>query len=127
MSDLEFETRLDRMFAEPPYFPDAELFARQVEGRMERGWSMRRLLIGGAGIVAGVVGVGQMMGAGLFLKAAGSEATVQAEAVGKAFGELMSASSNIGALPISPEVLWMTAALGVIGLGFAITRATQEF
>ena len=67
MSDLEFETRLDRMFAEAPHFPDAELFARQVEARMERGWSLRRFVIGGAGVVAGVVGVGQMMGAGLFL------------------------------------------------------------
>ena len=28
MSDLEFETRLDRLFAEPPHFKDAELFAR---------------------------------------------------------------------------------------------------
>ncbi len=108
MSDLEFETRLDRMFAEPPHFQDAELFARLLEQRMERGWSLRRLLIGGAGIVAGIVGVGQMMGAGLFLKAAGSEATAQASAVGKAFTEVMSA-------------------LGVMALGFAITRATQEF
>ena len=127
MSDLEFETRLDRMFAEAPQFPDAELFARQVEARMERGWSVRRFVIGGAGVVAGVVGVGQMMGAGLFLRAAGSEATAQANAVGKAFGEVMSASSSLGALPVSPEVLWMTAALGVMALGFAITRATQEF
>lgn len=127
MSDLEFETRLDRMFAEPPHFADSELFARQVEARMERGWSVRRVVIGAAGAVAGVVGVGQMMGAGLFLKAAGSEATAQAGAVSKAFSEVMNASSNLGALPVSPEVLWMTAALGVMALGFAITRATQEF
>lgn len=127
MSDLEFETRLDRMFAEPPYFPDAELFTTQVQARLERGWSVRRLLIGAGGVVAGVIGVGQLMGAGLLLKTAGNEATEQAGAVGKAFNELLSASSNLGALPISPEVLWMTAGLGVLALGFAITRATQEF
>ena len=127
MSDLEFETRLDRLFAEPPHFKDAELFARQVEARLERGWSLRRILIGGAGLVAGLVGVGQMMGADLFLRAAGSEVTEQTEAMGKAFSQVMDAGSTLGGLPVSPEVLWMTAALGVMAVGFAITRATQEF
>jgi hypothetical protein len=127
MSDLDFETRLDRLFAEPPHFKDSEVFASLVESRLERGWSVRRLFIGAAGVVAGLVGVGQLMGAGLFLKAAGIEATEQADAVSKAFSQVVSASSNLGALPISPEVLWMTAALGVMALGFAITRATQEF
>lgn len=126
MSDLEFETRLDRLFAEPPHFSDAEQFAHQVESRLERGWSIRRLFIGAAGVIASLLGVSQMMGAGLFFKAAGVEANEQAGAVSKAFGQLVSASSNLGALPISPEVMWMTAALGVMALGFAITRATQE-
>ena len=127
MSELDFEMRLDRMFAEPPHFPDAELFARDVETRLERGWSLRRLFIGAAGGVAGLVGVGQFMGAGLFLKAAGSEVSAQAGAVGKAARDLLSASSSLGAFPVSPEVLWMTVGLGVLALGFAITRATQEF
>jgi hypothetical protein len=127
MSELDFETRLDRLFAEPPHFPDGELFARRVESRLERGWSVRRLFIGAAGIAAGLIGVGQLMGAGLFLKAAGVEATAQVDAVSRAVSQAFSASSSLGGLPISPEVLWMTGALGVMALGFAITRATQEF
>ncbi|MBI1406095.1 MAG: hypothetical protein GC145_08220 [Caulobacter sp.] len=127
MSDLEFETRLDRLFAEPPYFEDAEGFARKVESRLERGWSIRRLFIGAAGVVAGLFGASQLMGAGIFLKAAGVEASEQASMAGKVWHQVVSASSNMGALPVSPEVLWMTAALGVTALGFAITRATQEF
>ncbi|MBX3480727.1 MAG: hypothetical protein KF842_10010 [Caulobacter sp.] len=127
MSDLEFETRLDRLFAEPPHFEDAEGFARKVESRLERGWSIRRLFIGAAGIVAGLFGASQLMSAGVFLKAAGVEASQQASTAGKVWEQLVSASSNMGALPVSPEVLWMTAALGVTALGFAITRATQEF
>lgn len=127
MSELDFEMRLDRMFAEPPHFPDAELFARDVETRLERGWSVRRLFIGAAGVVAALVGVGQFMGAGLYLRSASGEVTAQAGAVGKAARELLSASSNLGAIPVSSEVLWMTAGLGVMALGFVITRATQEF
>ncbi|MFN3858501.1 MAG: hypothetical protein ACK4RV_12210 [Caulobacter sp.] len=129
MSDLEFETRLDRMFAEPPHFQDAELFARQVETRLERGWSVRRLLIGAAGTVAGLIGVSQIMGAGLFLRAAGDRAGEQVQALEGAWASLTSAASTnatLGALPVSGEVLWMTAALGVMALAFAITRVTQE-
>jgi len=129
MSDLEFETRLDRMFAEPPHFADAELFARQVETRLERGWSLRRLFIGAAGIAAGVLGVSQIMGAGLFLRAAGDRAGQQVQALEGAWTSLTNAAStgvNLGALPVNGEVLWMTAALGVMALAFAITRVTQE-
>jgi hypothetical protein len=127
MSDLEFETRLDRMFAEPPHFADAEQFARKVETRLERGWSLRGVVITAAGIVGGAVGAMQLMGAGVFLRAAGTEAGAQAGVLGKAFHQVVTASSSFGALPVSPEVLWMTAGLGVMAIGFAITRASQEF
>lgn len=127
MSEHEFEFRLDRMFSEPPAFSDNEAFARRVEAKLERGWSMRSWLIGAAGVAGGLIGVSQMVGAGVLLRGAGEEATRQAAAVEKAFAALSKAGPSLGGLPVSGEVMWMTAALGVMALGFAITRATQEF
>ena len=42
MADLEFETRLDRMFADTPVFDDREAFARQVVTRLEKRGLVRR-------------------------------------------------------------------------------------
>ena len=62
MAELDFEMRLDRMFNEPPVMSDAEAFARLVEMRLDRGWNLRQVAIGSAGLVAGLVGVSQLLG-----------------------------------------------------------------
>jgi hypothetical protein len=48
MSDLDFEMKLDRLFNEPPAMPDSEAFARLVEMRLDRGWTVRQLALGAA-------------------------------------------------------------------------------
>ena len=53
MADLDFENRLERMYAQAPAMPDSDAFARRVEGRIDRSWTVRRWAIGAAG-VAGV-------------------------------------------------------------------------
>ena len=63
MADLDFETRLERMFAQPPAFADADAFARRVESRLDRAWTVRRWAIGAAGLVGGVIATGQVLGA----------------------------------------------------------------
>ncbi len=35
--------------------------------------------------------------------------------------------TTLNALPLGGEVVWMAAALGVMALAFAITRAVEEF
>src|SRR5579872_4264386 len=64
MAEHMFEMRLDRMFAETPAFADAELFAATLEARLNRGWTTRRLLIGGLGLVGGFVGAAQVLSSG---------------------------------------------------------------
>ena len=126
MAELDFEMKLDRMFNEPPVMLDAEAFARLVEMRLDRGWNLRQVGIGAAGLVAGLVGVSQLLGSRLLFDA--GEATQRnAVAFTSSVNGLVQTSENISALPFGGEVLWLAAALGVMALAFAVTRAVEEF
>ncbi len=66
MADLDFETQLGRWFASTPAFGDADAFTRRVEGRLDRSWVLRRMLIGAAGVSGGLIAAGQMLGVHMF-------------------------------------------------------------
>src|ERR1700727_2611265 len=68
MADRTFEMELDRMFGEAPVFAANDLFAGRGEGRLDRGWPLRRLVIGGLGIVGGLIGGAQVLGSGLIAR-----------------------------------------------------------
>src|SRR3990167_9618981 len=61
MAELEFERRLERLFGDAPAFSDEKAFAMAVERKLARGWTLRRMLIGAAGLVGGVVGASQLI------------------------------------------------------------------
>ncbi|MBW8860387.1 MAG: hypothetical protein JF570_11870 [Caulobacter sp.] len=63
MADLDFETQLTRLYGQAPAFRDAEMFAEQVTQKLDRGWALRRVLIGATGVVAGVAAAVQLVGA----------------------------------------------------------------
>lgn len=125
MAELDFEMRLDRLFAEPPALPDSEVFARRIEARLDRGWSLRRLAIGAAGVLGGVIGVGQMLSSNLLGHAEAASAS-QGQALSDGIAGILKAGSNLSALPIGGEALWLAAALGVLALAFGVTRAMDE-
>lgn len=126
MAELDFEMKLDRMFHEPPAFNDSEAFARLVELRLDRGWSMRQIAIGAAGLVAGLVGVFQLLNSGLLFDV-GAATEHQAKLMSNGLGSVLKTSENLSDLPFGGEVMWMVAALGVMALAFAVTRAVEEF
>lgn len=126
MAELDFEMKLDRMFHEPPAFADAETFASLVEIRLNRGWSLRQMGIGAAGLVAGLIGVFQALKSGLLFDA-GAATERQAVIFTSGMSDLVKTSENLSALPVGGEVMWMAAALGVMALAFAVTRAVEEF
>jgi len=126
MAELDFEMRLDRMFNEPPVMPDAEAFARLVEMRLDRGWNLRQVAIGAAGLVAGLVGVSQLLGSRLLFDA-GAATQRNATAFTDSINGLVRTGENLSALPFGGEVLWLAAALGVMALAFAVIRAVEEF
>jgi hypothetical protein len=125
MADLEFEARLGRMFDEPPALSGGEAFAHGVETRLNRGWGVRQLLIGAAGLAGGVIGAGQLFGSGVMPRF-----QAVSEQAGQAFTHRLDgllSGESLAALPLSGEVMWMAAALGVMALAFALTRAIEEF
>jgi len=126
MADVSFENRLLKLFDDPPAFADADRFAHSVETRLNRGWGIRQLTIGAFGVAGGLIGVIQMVRSGV---------VPQLETASERSAGLMTdgledawrAGSDLAALPMSGEVLWMAAALGVMALAFALTRAVEEF
>jgi len=125
MADAEFEAQLGRWFATAPAFADADVFTRRVEGRLDRSWTLRRALIGAAGVGGGLIAVGQMLGVHMFQRLEGvSQASATALSQGsRTFSQLQ----HLIDLPISGEVLWMGAALAVLAVILVATRMMEEF
>ena len=126
MAEVSFENRLLRMFDEPPPMPDADRFARRVEARLDRGWNLRQLTIGSFGILGGAIGVFQMARSG-FVPQVEAASRKSASLLTSGLGDLWNSATGYAAMPLSGEVLWMAAALGVMALALAVTRAVEEF
>lgn len=126
MAEPDFEAQLTRLYNEPPAFPDAELFAAQVAAKLDRGWALRRILIGGAGIAAGVIAAAQLITTRFSadLQALSRDGTRDLNAdIGVALDKL----NQVVSTPASLEALWLAAGLALLALGFAVTRAMEEF
>ena len=125
MSDLGFEARLERLFAQPPRVADPEQFAARVEARLDREWSLRRAFIGAAGLVGGVIAVTQTVGAEMFARLA--------ETVRPLGGRLDTRwatgwYADLQAQTLfSGEALWMLAALSGLVATLAVARAADSF
>jgi hypothetical protein len=126
MADLDFEAGLQRLFDSPPALADHERFAREVDARLDRGWTVRQLLIGTLGLAAGMVAVGQTFFPN-FIAQMGAASAESTKLVDRGLSDLSQWQTDLTALPMNGEVVWMAAALGVMALAFAITRAVEEF
>jgi hypothetical protein len=116
---------LDRLFGEQPAFADSDLFAHRVESNLERGWAFRRLLIGSLGLAGGLFGAVQLLGSGVTQRLstliAQTAPTVQVNWTDVAVSHLLP-----GGLEVNGEILWMSAALAIVAVGFAVTRAIRD-
>ncbi len=125
MAELEFERRLERMFADTPSFSDSDAFATAVEGRLDRGWMMRRWMIGTAGVVGGVFGTSQLLVSNLVGRvedASDGSAKLLSASIAQ-----LKPSLNILALMQSDTLLvWLAGGLAVVALGFVLTRVIEE-
>lgn len=113
------------MFAASPAMGDNDLFVLQVAHRLDRGWTFRRFLIGGLGVAGGVIGGAQVLRSGILgrLDAFGARSD---EVVSSGLGSLTTAHLLPAWFTLDTEALWMSAALAVLAVGFALTRAIKE-
>jgi len=125
MAERAFEMELDRMYAEAPGFADADLFAARVETRLDRGWTFRRMLIGGLGIAGGLIGGAQILGSGLLPKL-GELSARSNHMVSSGLDDLGLERILPAGLSVNGEALWMSVALAILALGFIATRAIKE-
>ncbi len=125
MSDPGFETRLSRWFAEAPPLADADWFTERVTGRLDRSWTLRRWVIGAAGLVGGLFAGAQVLGAHLLGQvASASGASIEsARDAAHAVGQLR----LLTMLPVGSEVMWMSAGLAILALVLMATRSIEEF
>ena len=125
MADRSFEMRLERLFADTPAFADADLFALGLEERLDRGRTLRQILIGGLGLVGGVIGAGQVLGTGiagrLIALANQSQVFASARVAHIAAGRILPSD-----FPVNGELFFISAALAVVAAGFTVARVLRE-
>ncbi len=109
MAERNFEVELGRMFAEAPALQDADLFALRVDERLNRGWTFRRLLIGG-----------------LVERLGGAATDAGGQLTGK-IADLVADNLMPQSFPVNAEVIWLAATVVVAVVAFAITRVVREF
>lgn len=124
MAEVEFERRLERLFAASSELDDAQAFAARVERRMSRGWTARRWLIGAAGIAGGVIGASQLVFSNLPGRYEAAEQSARTLGAGLA---RVSPSPDILSALSSDYGLWMAVGLAVLTLGYAVSRMIDEF
>jgi hypothetical protein len=121
--DDSFEFKLERIFAEAPAAPDAELFRLRVLERLDRGWTARQLVIGVMGAAGGLVGAVQLVGAGGL--GAMTALGAQSDQFVRNLGEQLTPFLPGGAA-VNGEVLLTAVVLGVIGAGFGLVRLIRD-
>lgn len=124
MAENDFERRLERLFGDAPEAPDAQAFAERVEGRLNRGWTARRWLIGAAGLAGGVIGASQLLMSNLFHRMETAEQS--ARVLGQGLSRVTPATDMVSALS-GGYGLWIAVGLAVITLGFVVSRMIEEF
>jgi len=124
VADLDFETQLSRLYGQAPVFRDSELFAQQVTARLDRGWALRRVLIGGTGVVAGFAAAVQLISARFTeeLSQVSHEGAQQLSVGLEQLTHRYDQMFNLG----GSETLWVGAALAILALAFAVTRLVDE-
>ncbi|OXE35874.1 MAG: hypothetical protein CGW95_11305 [Phenylobacterium zucineum] len=125
MAELDFERRLERLFAQSTPFPDEVEFARSVEARLDRGWNLRRWLIGAAGFSGGIVGASQLILSNFAHRvedvSQGSSKLIQA-----GVSQLRPGVSLLGLLSTDWIIIWVASGLAVVAMGFVLTRVIEE-
>jgi hypothetical protein len=124
MAEVDFERRLERLFAEAPELPDAAAFAERIEHRLATGWTARRWLIGAAGVAGGVIGVSQLIMSDLFQRVA--NAGDSARVLQQGFTQVAPKAEWLSGFASGGMIVWVASGLAIVAMGFALTRVIEE-
>jgi hypothetical protein len=124
MVELEFERRLERLFADAPELPDASAFAERIERRLDAGWTARRWLIGASGVIGGVIAASQLMVSNLYQRV--ETASDSARLISTSISHISTGTDWVAAFSNAGTAVWVAAGLAVIMMGFVLTRVIGE-
>ena len=122
---MSFEYDLERMFAETPARPDADIFAARVLERLDRGWTARRLLIGSMGVLGGLIGAYQVLGAGALTELQAA-ATRSNDYFAQHISHEVVGSIAPASFVLDGQAIWMAAALALVAAGFGLARLVRQ-
>ncbi|MGQ3016747.1 MAG: hypothetical protein ACT6SK_02465 [Phenylobacterium sp.] len=125
MAEMEVERTIERLFARAPESADADLFAERVQRRLDRGWAARRVLIGAAGLVGGVIGASQLIMSNLFSRAEAASSE-SARVLTSGVRQLAPQAEWLLNGPAGIEAIWLVAGLAVVAMGLVLTRIIEE-
>lgn len=123
MAEIDFERRLERLFAQSPDMSDAQAFAERVERRLDRGWNVRRWLIGAAGLAGGVIGASQLVMSNLFQRVESAEQS--ARVLSQGLARVTPTTDMVSALS-GGYGLWIAVGLAFLTMGVFAARLAQE-
>jgi hypothetical protein len=138
MSVDEFDPGIERLFAHTPQMADANLFAAEVETRLQSATGLRTLALTLAGGIGGIIAVRQSMNVDLHLT--GSQAPVAGRVIGQGLqsasldlqGGVASALSQMGLADMSlgsmggMQLFWITAAALIALAAAGVMKLSQE-
>jgi hypothetical protein len=124
MAELDFERRLERLFAELPELSDAGAFADRVDRRLNTGWTARRWLIGASGVVGGIIGASQLMMSNIFQRVETAEDS--AHLFTTSLNHVTTGADWVATVSNGGTVVWVAAGLAVLMMGFVLTRVIGE-
>ena len=125
MAEVDFERRLERLFAETPEYADAGAFALRVERRMDAGWTARRWLIGAAGVSGGIVGASQLIMSN-FVHRVEDVSHGSSKLIEASVSQLKPGFSLLGLLSADWIIIWIAGGLAIVAMGFVLTRVIEE-
>lgn len=124
-AEIEVERTLERLFARAPEAADADAFMERVLRRLNRSWAARRILIGTAGLVGGVIGASQLIMSNLFSRAEAASSD-SARALTNGVRQIAPQADWLLNGPASIEAIWLVAGLAVVAMALVLTRIIEE-
>ena len=125
MAELDFERKLERLFAQSSAFSDEAEFVQKVETRLNQGWNLRRWLIGAAGVSGGVIGASQLIMSN-FLHRVEDVSEGSSKAFEASVSQLKPSVALLGLVSTDWIIIWVASGLAIVAMGFVLTRVIDE-